>query len=258
MPIEKEIIMKYLSSVFVAACVSNSALAGVIYDQDSQSNRVSTYTHGPVSKVEVVTSNSRYFQGFYETQGVGAECSHVAIFDDVAGYKIGDLNISDVAFYGEVPEGNIHNAKSLRLTCQVDGVDYVVHHKVPGAPKVTLESNIVASQWQPIFGRTPGHYKDVQYSASVFIDNQADDGQCYVADQVGKMPKALPLHPEVIQFNTNHFTMDGAAYYDAYRPFLVKMIFCSNAGGTTILGDEWTFSQSQEGKISHEIWFNYR
>ncbi|RJE78428.1 hypothetical protein BGP78_04725 [Pseudoalteromonas sp. MSK9-3] len=233
------------SMLYIALAVNGftAYATQTIYDQDTKANRVSVYQYGPVAQIMVPnTSSISYIESIVTLSSVQAQCHQAALYNDITNSKVADLTVSFPAVYGNIPIRSAEAEKPIRLSCTRGNDSFIVHHKVPAAPTITWSSDVIASDWAdnscvrrdcPTY---PGYFSDVQYSAQILVNNNANDGTCSTINHVGQTPDLLPdyLHSTPIQ--SNHFSPSGKAIYDANGEYLVTRIVCKNAGGTRVGG----------------------
>ncbi|TMP37853.1 hypothetical protein CWB96_21780 [Pseudoalteromonas citrea] len=250
--------MKSMFYVALAACGFCAQATQTIYDQDTKANRVSDYQYGPVAQIMVPnTSSISYIESIVTLSSVEAQCNEAALYNDTTNSKIADLTVSFPAVYGNIPTGFAQAEKSIRLSCTQGNDSFIVHHKVPAAPTITWSSDVVASGWadNSCVGRDcptyPGYFSDVQYSAQILVNNNADDGTCSTINHVGQAPDLLPGYQHSTPINSNHFAPSGKAIYDANGGYLVTRIICQNAGGTTVGVEVWDINQRNTQREVH-------
>ncbi|MDK2596055.1 hypothetical protein [Pseudoalteromonas obscura] len=222
-----------------------------IYDADSNSGRTTQYNHGPVKSVMVQTSSAHYFAA-YLTLNDQASCADAGLYNEAGNKLIAQLNVADnKSVSGPVAEGHETLAKVLKVTCyDAEGSSYSVHHKVPAAPAITYDRAMQFDNWNVGGGRVPGYFESVHLTTQLSVNTFAPDGQCSILRfPNGDVPALFNGKFSVENVHSNFYSHGGKVAYDAYSSSLTYAIKCVNAGGMTMLFDEWTineFAQSAE------------
>ncbi|OCQ21398.1 hypothetical protein A7985_12340 [Pseudoalteromonas luteoviolacea] len=222
-----------------------------IYDADSNAGRTTQFNYGPVSSVSVQTSSSHYLAAYITTRDQ-ATCTSAAIYDEGGANLVSQLQVSDnKAVYGAIDAGYEALSKVLKLTCHDHNGSYLVHHKVPAAPSISYERTLDVANWVAAGDRTPGYFADVTISPQLAINTYAADGLCNIVEFNAAGPKLFNGEAQVNNIHSNFFSQRAKTGYDAYSSTLVYGIKCSNAGGTTLLVDEWRVTElNQSGQVS--------
>ncbi|KZN43781.1 hypothetical protein [Pseudoalteromonas luteoviolacea] len=244
--------MKLVHILAAGAMFAGSAYAlEPIYDADSNAGRTTQYSYGPVSSVSVQTSSAHYLAAFITTNGQSS-CTSAALYDEAGATLIAQLKVSDnKAVYGGVDAGFETLPKVLKLTCHDSNRSFLVHHKVPAAPSINYERALEFANWQPSGNRAPGYFADVTVEPQLAIDTYAADGQCSIVEFNASGPKLFNGAAQVSGIHSDFFSQSAQTDYHAYSASLIYGIKCSNAGGTTLLVDEWSVSEaSQTGSLS--------
>ncbi|KZN69771.1 hypothetical protein [Pseudoalteromonas luteoviolacea] len=230
--------------------VGNAYALESIYDADSSAGRTTQFNYGPVSSVSVQTSSSHYLAAYVTTRNQ-ATCTSAALYDEAGTNLVSQLQISDnKAVFGSIDMGYETLPKVLKLTCYDNNHSYLVHHKVPAAPSINYERTLDVANWVSAGDRTPGYYADVTLSPQLAINTFVADGLCNVVEFNAVGPKLFNGESQVNNIHSDFYSQHAKTGYDAYSSTLVYGIKCSNAGGTTLLVDEWRVTESnQSGQI---------
>ncbi|MCF2857700.1 hypothetical protein L1286_09475 [Pseudoalteromonas sp. SMS1] len=239
---------------FLAASVmfaGNVCALEPIYDADSSAGRTTQYSHGPVNSVSVQTSSAHYIAAFISTNGQ-ASCTSAALFEEAGTTLIAQLQVSEnKAVYGGVDAGFEALPKVLKLTCHDSERSFLVHHKVPAAPTIHYERTLKFANWQPAGNRSPGYFAHVTVAPQLAINTSVADGQCHIVEFNATGPKLFNGAAQISGIHSDYFSQSTQTDYHAYSASLIYGIKCSNAGGTTLLVDEWHVAEaSQSGSLS--------
>ncbi|TQF68003.1 hypothetical protein [Pseudoalteromonas luteoviolacea] len=248
--------MKLVHIMAASALVTSSVYAlEPIYDADSSAGRTTQYSYGPVTSVSVQTSSAHYLAAFISTSDQ-ASCTSAALYDEAGTTLVAQLQVSDnKAVYGNVEAGFETVSKVLKLTCHDQNRSFIVHHKVPSAPSIHYERVLEAANWQAPGDRTPGFYADVTIVPQLAINTYAADGLCSIVEFNTAGPKLFNGESQLANIHSDFFSHRAKTGYDAYSSSLVYGIKCSNAGGTTLLVDEWSVLEtSQTGNLSTDYY----
>lgn len=227
-----------------------------IYDPDAQANRTTLYGNGPIAKVHVNSSSNYYNESLITSSDDQTTCSSAEIIVESTGYVLGTASLQAVTISANergyvastaLPNGYENQEKALIINCSLNQSDYAIHHKIPATPSVQLQSQLTGSNWVPPANYTPGFFLNLDYDATLFIDNHVNDGSC----SNGNLSSSTPLFTFNSPFYSNSFSATGPAYYSSiFYPNFVKSISCTNSGGTTVLIEEFHLSKYDPNKIT--------
>ena len=238
--------MKKITLLAMAFFGFSAQATQTIYDQDSQANHITSYSFGPVARVQVNTSTADYIEALVIVASSDVSCQQAALYNDRQDTKIVDLDARSPVFTGALPRGNEAFEKSIRIHCTQGDETFVVHHKVPAAPQIIWNSTVTAENWIYPCGDHCyyGYFDDVEYSSQIFIDNRTDDGICYSNNYLGETPDLLLGYQESTPLHSDHFSTVGEAIYNANASVMVNEVICKNAGGTTRALEVWIIKKN--------------
>ncbi|WNO11580.1 hypothetical protein [Teredinibacter sp. KSP-S5-2] len=234
-----------------------------IYDPDAQANRTTIYNNGPVAKIHVNSSSNYYNESLITSSDVQTICNSAEVIVESTGYVLGTATLQAITISANetgyvastaLPNGYENQEKALIVNCSLSQNDYSVHHKIPATPSIQLQSELVGSNWVPPVNYTPGFFLNLEYDATLFVDNHADDGSC----SNGNLTSFTPLFTFNSPFYSDSFSAAGSAYYSSiFYPDFVKSISCTNSGGTTVLFEEFHLSKYDPNVMQETKDINY-
>ena len=231
--------IKQLSLLSALVCMSANA-AENIYDADAQAGANTQYTQGPISEVLIQSRSAKNIAGRFFVSDPNAQCTSAQVINEHTWQPLVQLTVKDnTALYGEIPVGHESAPKSLQITCTSENNTYTVHHKIPAAPQINWEAAVKVSNW--VSGSHAGYYENIDYTSTVFINNNAPDGQCFFTKLVGDTPNVIESTQDLSSFESEQISTAGPALGGgglAYT-YLVSQIICKNAGGVSVAVEDW-------------------
>ncbi|ESP91437.1 hypothetical protein [Pseudoalteromonas luteoviolacea] len=238
----------------VCAVVSMSAVSNeIVYDADLEAGASTQYTQGPISEVVVQSRRALHISALYTVTTPDAQCTSASVINENTWQPIAELAVQgNTAINGAIPEGYESTPKALKITCHSANQTYTVFHKVPAAPQITWQGDVVASGWTS--GDHAWYYKNIDYSSTAFINNNAPDGQCIYSNLVGLTPNVIE-EKDGTPFNSAYFSIEGIALAGGGLSYdtMVSEIVCKNAGGTTRALEIWDLGFDHNPAPTREI-----
>lgn len=248
--------------LLVLAASGATQAAESVYDTDGTAARMTSYSHGPVKQIEVRSSSNYYVEALVYARLPEVECTSAELISESSQEIFATIGVTPTSFgfvvNGELPTGNETHEKALKVNCESGNQAFAVFHKIPVTPSIQLQSDLQGKDWIPPYNYRPGFFVDLSYQAQAFIDNHSPDGTCISSLQVGNLPKFNLSQNGEPQFFSDSFEVSGTAFYESiHSPYFVRGITCSNAGGKTILTEQWSLSRYQPNDINVDITVNY-
>jgi len=246
--------------VLTVSCASQAAES--VYDTDGTATRMTSYSNGPVEKIEVRSSSNYYMEALVYTRLPEVGCTIAELISESSQETFSTIGLTPTSFgfvvNGELPKGNEMHEKALKVSCKNDNKTFSIFHKVPASPSIQLQPDLQGEGWVSPYKYRPGFFLNLNYQAQAFIDNHSPDGICTSNMLTGVLPDFNFLENSKPQFFSDSFEVSGSGYYTSiHSPFFVRGITCSNAGGKTILTEEWKLSRYQSDDINLDITVDY-
>lgn len=243
----------------LASALSAQTLAltnTTIYDTDGMGLQ-SHYNQGPVTHVTGSSYSARHLSLYIFSPSVNSTCVSANAFDLESNDFIVNAPIHQADTQGttlllqmQFPEESLQRNKLISLNCYGDdGAPYSVEHKMAGAPTIEWTSNLKASgAWVPApgCGRAHcnpgfGHYKSLSYESMITVNNNVDNGFCYV-EQDQNLELGL-FHGRDYRENFHSDVFVNTKTINAYNPpVILQKISCQNSTGTTSYIQVWDVS----------------
>ncbi|GAB3520868.1 hypothetical protein [Photobacterium alginatilyticum] len=247
----------------LALTVSCTAQAAEpVYDTDGTATRITSYSNGPVKQIEVRSSSNYYMEALVYAQSPTIECTMAELISESTQEAFSTIGLTPTPFgfvvHGELPKSNETLAKALKISCEDGEQSFTVFHKVPASPSIQLQPDLQGEEWIPPYKYRPGFFLNLNYQAQAYIDNHSSDGVCTSNMLTGVLPEFNFIQDGKSQFISDSFEVSGKGFYTSiHSPYFVRGITCSNAGGKTILTEEWQLSRYQPNDISLNITESY-
>ncbi len=233
--------------------IASPAPYSVVYDTDGL-GRDTHYDHGPVTSITTSSYSARKFSLFIFRQDFTSSCSYANVFDIDTGARIADgpitaadIKTTTMTLNLDFSDADLQKNKVIRLNCEdAEGNMIGVEHKVPGAPTVEWTSSLTPTgTWIPAAGCARahcnpgfGHFTELNYIATIIVNNNTDEGYCQVSQERGASIGLFHGKHDRTNFYSDYFSTD--TIINAYEPpVILQRISCQNSGGTTNVTQVW-------------------
>ena len=261
--------MKTLLSIAVLSVASTSAMANTyVFDQDGAA-RDTNYAQGPITTVRTDAASAHNINAYIFPKDATITCDTAALFNDQTGEYIAVVNVhgadirgtTKVAEFSFAGDNQVFQAnKTVELRCaDNNGEQFLVHHKVPGAPLINWTASVsAAGPWtgpQPCGLRcNPGHgsYSALQFQGSMNVTNNAPDGVCYTE----RDDLAVGLfHGGEYRANFHSDVFSASKYATTYNPPVVfEKVTCQNSAAKTTALKVWQITGDSIELVEDTFW----
>ena len=243
--------MKKIKTVFATMVLmsTNVFATSIIDDSDGSAGRVTYFENAPVDGLVTLSSSAYNLTIYTPRYQNNAPCQSGVVYELDSGKELALLNIDSQntqLLTGLIPKGYEHKEKIVEALCtDLDGQTAIVRHKLPYAPKIKWQSELIANNWgSSNLDQNIEYYQNVNYSTLINIDNGEPEATCSIHKYgIGTIPKIFKERHRY-GFHADVIRTSGEVEYDTRNNIFAIELSCRGAGGTVQAVEMWNISES--------------